>query len=303
MSRDEDALRDLARAHNGIISWADARAAGFSPRSIHSRVDRGTWARVGQALVVRDLLVPGDAAVAWTLHLHAGTASIVSGPVAARLQGWDVPGNDHVIVNPAPIRPPQGMDLTVLRRSEPHCRRMGGLPPLVPRLDALADTLICRSQQGARDLIDRALQRRWIDAEDLDQVIAERSGPGRKGQPRLRWLRDRAITGSRSEAEHRMGLLLARSGRQWSANVPVLDADGRVLAEIDFADPLLKIAIEVDGRAFHTDRRSFERDRERQNLLVIRGWVILRFTWERIAFDPEGVLAEVMATVHQARAG
>jgi very-short-patch-repair endonuclease len=96
-----------------------------------------------------------------------------------------------------------------------------------------------------------------------------------------------------------MGALLRRTGGQWIANYAVRDGSGAVVAEIDFADPHLKIAIEVDGRAFHSDREAFERDRERQNMLMVRGWIVLRFTWERLVNDPEGVLAEVAA----ARAG
>ena len=99
-----------------------------------------------------------------------------------------------------------------------------------------------------------------------------------------------------------MGLLLSRlDAKGWLANYPVVDDHGKVLAEIDFANPGLKVAIEVDGRAFHSDRHSFERDRERQNLLVIRGWIVLRFTWERIVNDPEGVMAEVASACAVAR--
>ena len=92
-----------------------------------------------------------------------------------------------------------------------------------------------------------------------------------------------------------MGALLRRSRGNWIANYAVRDEHGRVLAEIDFADPHLMIAVEVDGRAFHSDRRSFERDRKRQNMLTLRGWTVLRFTWERIVSDPAGVMAEVTA--------
>jgi len=90
-----------------------------------------------------------------------------------------------------------------------------------------------------------------------------------------------------------MGRLLVRTSGNWIPNYAVRDERGRVLAEIDFANPELKIAIEVDGRAFHSDRCAFERDRERQNMLVIRGWIVLRFTWERLVNDPEGVLTEI----------
>ncbi|MEK9736460.1 MAG: DUF559 domain-containing protein, partial [Candidatus Nanopelagicales bacterium] len=85
----------------------------------------------------------------------------------------------------------------------------------------------------------------------------------------------------------------------WTSNFPVYDDDGRVAAEIDFAHEGLRIAIEVDGRAFHSDRQSFERDRARQNLLVLHGWLILRFTWEQITERPDEVIAAVHAAVAQ----
>lgn len=291
----EDDARELARLRNGIIGWAEARALGFSTRSIHSRIDRGSWSRVGRVLVVRDLYVPGDASTAWALHIHAGPDSGVSGPTAARLQGWSIKGSDHVLLSPQPVRAPESWHITVVRRVSPELVQPNGLPPLAPRLDALADTLMSRSERHARDLLDHALQQRWIAPEDLASLIEDRSGRGRKGLSRLRSLQERAASGSRSEAEQRMGRLLSRTSGNWVPNYVVRDEHGRVLAEIDFADPQLKVAIEVDGRAFHSDRRSFERDRERQNLLVIRGWVVLRFTWERIVSDQEGVVAEVSA--------
>ena len=101
-----------------------------------------------------------------------------------------------------------------------------------------------------------------------------------------------------------MGALLRRSRTgPWAANHPVRDESGRIVAEIDFAHQGLRIAIEVDGRAYHSDRRSFERDRQRQNTLVVRGWLVLRFTWEQITQRPEEVLAAIDAAVRMRLAG
>lgn len=278
-----------------MVSIDEALAAGFTYRTIRTRVDRGSWARSGRAIILRDLHHAGDLATAWILHLHTGPASSLSGPLALRLQGWDVPGDDHLVLNPTDRRASIDLDVRVLRRDPGMVVTRHGEPPMVPRLDALIDTLIFRSAKEARELLDRALQRRWIQAADLNAALARRSGAGNRGQRRLSELRERAMSGSRSEAEQRMGALLRRSPGRWIANYAVRDESGRILAEIDFADPHLRIAIEVDGRAFHSDRRSFERDRERQNMLTLRGWVILRFTWERIVYDPAGVIAEIEA--------
>lgn len=206
-------------------------------------------------------------------------------------------GQDHIVVSPVPVSSPPGWQITVVRRSGAAATQAVGQPPLAPLIDALADTMICRSERDARDLTDHALQRRWIDATVMQEMVLARSGRGRKGSARLRALLSRAASGSRSEAEQRMASLLKRVGGNWLANYAVRDENGRILAEIDFADPRLMIAIEVDGRAFHSDRRSFERDRARQNSLVLRGWIILRFTWERLVNDPEGVIAEIRAAL------
>jgi very-short-patch-repair endonuclease len=82
-------------------------------------------------------------------------------------------------------------------------------------------------------------------------------------------------------------------------NHRLLGLDGRIVAEVDFAHVGLRIAIEVDGRAFHSDRHSFEHDRWRQNELTVRGWLVLRFTWEQIVGRPSEVIAVIQAAVAQ----
>jgi very-short-patch-repair endonuclease len=54
-----------------------------------------------------------------------------------------------------------------------------------------------------------------------------------------------------------------------------------------------KLAIEIDGRLHHNGAEVFETDRWRQNLLVLDGWCVLRFTWTMINERPEEVIAMV----------
>jgi very-short-patch-repair endonuclease len=51
------------------------------------------------------------------------------------------------------------------------------------------------------------------------------------------------------------------------------------------------MVIEIDGRLYHTGAEVFETDRRRQNLLVLDGWCVLRFTWAMIEEHPEEVIA------------
>ena len=64
-----------------------------------------------------------------------------------------------------------------------------------------------------------------------------------------------------------------------------------------------KIAIECDGWQYHGKFKSaHEADRERQNLLAVAGWLVLRFTAGQIFKDLAGVSATINAAVQQRRA-
>lgn len=47
----------------------------------------------------------------------------------------------------------------------------------------------------------------------------------------------------------------------------------------------LRLVIEADSWTFHARRKAHRRDCARYNLLVIRGWRVLRFTWEQVMHE------------------
>lgn len=64
-------------------------------------------------------------------------------------------------------------------------------------------------------------------------------------------------------------------------------------------DPL-RLVLEADSWAFHTGRKAHRKDCARCNLLVVRGWRVLRFTWEQVMHDQayvRWVLAELIRSV------
>lgn len=77
----------------------------------------------------------------------------------------------------------------------------------------------------------------------------------------------------------------------WTANYRLL---GYV---VDVAFPRCKVAIEVDGLAFHSDAEAFQKDRTRQNAITLVGWHVLRFTWLDIVEYPERVIAEIRRAI------
>lgn len=67
---------------------------------------------------------------------------------------------------------------------------------------------------------------------------------------------------------------------------------------LDIAIPSLKIAIEVDGWQYHGKyKESHTRDRERQNLLTLAGWRILRYTAKQINESIESCVSEIESLV------
>jgi very-short-patch-repair endonuclease len=101
---------------------------------------------------------------------------------------------------------------------------------------------------------------------------------------------DPALT--RSEAERRL-LALVRAAR-----LPEPEANACVNGyEVDFVWRGRNLIVEVDGYAFHSSRRSFERDRRRDVELVTAGYRVLHFTRRQITDEPEALIATLAAAL------
>jgi very-short-patch-repair endonuclease len=52
-----------------------------------------------------------------------------------------------------------------------------------------------------------------------------------------------------------------------------------------------RLVVEVDGYAFHSSRRSFERDRRKDQELTAAGYRVIRVTWRQLTAEPTAVAA------------
>jgi hypothetical protein len=82
----------------------------------------------------------------------------------------------------------------------------------------------------------------------------------------------------------------------WVQQYPIRLGDGR-LVRLDAAYPEARVAVELDGAAFHGSRAARERDLRRDSALAALGWVVLRFSYARLMSDPEGCRREIEAVV------
>jgi very-short-patch-repair endonuclease len=59
--------------------------------------------------------------------------------------------------------------------------------------------------------------------------------------------------------------------------------------EVDFRWDDARLVVETDGWSTHGNRSSFVRDRQKDNVLLARGWPVARFTFDEVALDPGGI--------------
>jgi very-short-patch-repair endonuclease len=288
---DDLAWTRLARTQHGVISRGQLVRCGQSPGQIARLIRRGLlirqWCGVYRA-------TPAQASFESTLWVVAlATAGVLSGTTASYL--WDM--LDHhsgpirvVVPRHRRLLPLAGVQ--VLRRDlRPTVRDSRYGLPVTARPTAAIDHLVTLPLGEACAFTDRALQRGWLYRHHL---TARLSSP-QVGNQVLRRVVAKLENGAEAESERLLHRLLRANGiTGWVANYPVL-VGGVVRARIDVAFPDLRIAIEVDGFAYHSDRERFQRDRSRQNLLVGLGWTVLRFTWDDVTLRPDEVLA-VIAT-------
>ena len=209
---------------------------------------------------------------------------------AARASYWQqAPLTAIDVANPQKVAPQRGFRFT--RRCIP--------PELVDEYDGLrftipALTAIDMATFSCTDAIDHALRTRAASLPLMYEALARTAN--RIGNPeRMRLLLD-----SRdlpwSAAERLAHQILRRAGiRGWRTNLKIL-LGGR-LYFIDIVFPLVKLAIEIDGRQHEDDEDLFESDRWRQNALVGDGWRVLRFTWDMLQNHPELFVATVRAAI------
>jgi hypothetical protein len=119
--------------------------------------------------------------------------------------------------------------------------------------------------------------------------------PRRRGSTVLRaLLRDGAsVRGvTRSKLERRFLAVLVEAGLP----LPRLNAHLSVRGRFFEADCLWaerRLIVELDGRESHGTDMAFEKDRERDRLLLVEGWRVTRVTWRQLRDDAPAVVADL----------
>jgi hypothetical protein len=218
-----------------------------------------------------------------------GPGAVLSHYSAAWLHGlarWS-PEPFHV-TGPVARRPRLPVRIHRARRLVEEDREVvEGVPATaVPRtlLDLAAAV---RSEQLAR-LVERTEELGRFDLRAVEDLLARTVGHHGQGRLRRALALYRPSSFTRSGLERRFLELLLEAGLpQPHANFV---AQG---FELDCYWPQYRFAVELDLFETHGTRAAFERDRERQEELLLAGIVMTRVTGPRLAREPQEVIRRI----------
>ncbi|MCW2719597.1 endonuclease domain-containing protein [Pseudonocardia sp.] len=270
----------------GVISREQALAAGLSTDAVDHRLRLRRWRplhpRVYLAADHRfDDEVKVRAALLW-----AGEGAVLSGVAAAWWLGMADALPPTVGVTVGRGRRPRSRPGVAVRRRDLAVADRGvhrGLAVTNRPLTVLEASV----ELGGRGslLLDRALQRHVGFPAVYEAYCRNLGSYGSASAGRMLVA---AADRSASVAERLLVRMLREAGASgWRCAFP---AAGYA---IDLAFPAARVAVEVDGWAWHMDAERTAADKRRQNALVRMGWTILRYTWHDLMGRPVVVLAEI----------
>jgi Transcriptional regulator, AbiEi antitoxin/Protein of unknown function (DUF559) len=284
---------------HGVVGIDELRALGFSKTAIRRRVESGRLHRVhlGVYAVGHRALSPDG--VRRAAVLACGPAAVLSHRAAAAV--WKLLDNDMLREVTTPGRRVGPCDV-VLHRT----RRLEAED--VTAVRGIPITTVPRTIVDVAEVVRmRALQRAVHEAEVLDLLDVRATEdalyrvPGRRARRRvLGALGVKAPDPTNSDFTAAFLRLCERFRLPRPSTGVYLDT-GEWLAEIDCLFPREKVIAELDGERIHLTRQRFHSDRRRDAALAARGWLTLRFTWERVTKDAERVAHEVRRVLESRR--
>ncbi len=268
----------------------------FSQRQLGDSVRRGTVIRVLPATYIaaryRDTFAArADAAVLW-----ANGRAVLGGTSAAHLHGvLDVAPPAITLVAPrnARLRAPDW--ITVLQPNLAPSRGTNPGVPTVSPADAVLQSWGQLAPDRATSLVIESSRRGVVSAAELMRRLKDFARvPRRRALVRL--LSELAL-GIESYLEHvaTTRVFNTRDFARLERQVAVRAAGQRY--RLDLFDAKTRLAIELDGRLYHSDDASRRRDLARDADLASEGILTLRLTFEDITQRPAWCRARVKRTM------
>ncbi len=278
-----------------FLEWLGAMGGVCTTAAAHEQVSRPTLRRLRDSgalwVPLRGWVALGDLRNDATRALELG--GVVTCVSALRLRGLWVPHGDTDLH----VRPNRETHSDRVSRAEQtrgvklhrQHRRLADLRPwngVDGALTALATAAACAPKDDVTAAAASALANGVLQREDLTAL-------GLQLPRRRRELLERATERSGSGTEAMFVAMLRRARIAFVQQPELLPGE--------FFDFLVgrSLVIEIDSLEWHGSRAQMAKDRSRDARLTALGYRILRFTYEQVLFDADGVMRTVLDLVRR----
>lgn len=284
----------IFRTQYGLITRAQATAAGLTSRQIETRIKSGAWVRVHRGVYRSAAVAPGwETGLLSACLTSGGLASHRCATTVWRLGIYHEPRPEIQIDRRCRRRVPG----VIVHESTQWALREETVIRGIPVTGINRTLLDCGAVVTVRRLerlVESAIRQRLTTWPDLVRTLSRHSRKGRDGCGKLRTLLEMRLgdqTVPLSDFSRLISNLLVDNGLP----EPVLEhrilaADGSFIMQADLAWPLRKKAWELDGLAFHFGRTERERDNRKRNRAKAEGWNIQEILWSMYIDDPDGLV-------------
>ncbi|CAN5345615.1 hypothetical protein BH09ACT4_BH09ACT4_06780 [soil metagenome] len=257
-----------------LATTAQLRASGLSQQAIADAVARGDLQHLRRGIYAVRHTAPNVV----TAARLGGTVSCASALAAHGV--WTMPSGLHVRV------PADSLRATAAHVERVHRRGLSpgavGIDPLLVALEIAAG---CLGDLALVVAIDSALHLGLVSMHHVEGLLLS-TGRGRRLLGRID---GRAESGIESIARVRLrarGIRLRTQVR--------IDGVGRV--DILIGD---RLVVELDGEQWHDRPSTFESDRVRDAALVVKGYLVLRYSYRRVMDGWPAVQAEILSIIRR----
>jgi hypothetical protein len=279
----------LATRQHGVVSRGQLLALGLTARAIEHRLNAGWLHPLHRGVyAVGHRRVSGDGR-SMAAVLACGCGALLSHRSGGALWGFRQSTRaSHDVIVPRRGGGRPGITLHSVRNRHPDDRaEVAGIP-----VTSVARTLldlcdVIRTHQAERAFED-ATRLRLLDMRAAQRLVESCSGGRGRGLFARLVAEAAEPPPTRSELERAFLELI----RAYGLPLPLVNAMVKGI-EVDAYWPNAKVAVELDGYAFHNTRRQLERDREREAILDVARIHVIRLTWSMIHDRPAQTAARV----------
>ena len=291
--------RTVAARQAGVLSRAQALAAGLTDSGLRAKIRSGRWQRLFHGVYLTSPVAPVLVQRAWAALVATGDDAVLSHTTAAVLSGM-LPDRGGFITVSVPVtrqprRTTSGLDVYRRRTALFATGNPRRTPPVDTLLDLVSST---RDPLDVIGLVTQCAGHPAITSEALHAEVAARPTMQHRGL--LLAVTEATADGVRSALEYRY-----RRDVELAHGLPAPKRQRRrllsnrvVIRDLEYAE--FAVVIELDGRLNHQPTPLAFRDLSRDNASTVAGDASLRYGWVDVAGSPCATAAQVVVVL-QAR--